>query len=110
MKKLLCALVVLNLASCVGPEVAAGPRIKAANGMTYTHENMGNGRHFLTVIDTRPGVARMADIYQAMTVFAHRWAAQQFPKGFEIDPNQQMETRGTFGVNPSKSFIITETR
>jgi len=111
MKSLLVLVASCALSSCVTvrSEAAAGPRMKASNGMEYTHERLGAGRHFLTVYDSRRGMAWIADSYQSMTVFAHRWAAQSFPKGYDIDENGGINdgTRARFTI-PSKSFIITE--
>jgi hypothetical protein len=103
-----CVAVGLALPACVGPETAVGPAQKASNGMTYTHENMGNGRHMLTVKDTRFGISTMANIDQSITVFAHRWSAQRFPKGYELHSVDGYTRMSSY--QPSRSFIITETR
>ncbi len=90
-------------------DTAAGPRVKGANGMEFTHERLGAGRHFLTVHDTRQGVAWLADSYPGMTVLAHRWAARSFPRGHDLDESVGVNTerRDPFTI-PEKSFIITE--
>jgi hypothetical protein len=95
----------------VRSDTAAGPREKAANGMEFTHERLGAGRHFLTVYDTRQGVGWLADSYHSMSVFAHSWAARSFPRGYDLDESGgvNMGTRAPFTI-PEKSFIITEER
>ncbi|MCW1912177.1 hypothetical protein OJ996_01245 [Luteolibacter sp. GHJ8] len=76
--------------------------------MSLTHEKLGAGKHLLTIYDTRAGVARVQDSKQAMEVFAHRWAAQTFPRGYDIEQPGGWKIPPPVVINPSSTYLITE--
>ena len=110
MKKFSVLLGIASLLGCVGPETATGPRVQAPNGMSYSAEQLGAGRYYLSIFDTRKGVARVQDSKQAMEIYAHRWAAEKFPKGYELEQPGGWKIPPPVVINPSIHFIVTEKR
>lgn len=84
-----------------------GSEVGGTGDIKYDHENLGAGKHFLTVT-AAPGLMETeGSIAQRIHIFANRYAAKTCPGSFEFvhDPNFQQRLAAGF-MKRTKSYVF----
>lgn len=101
--------VAMALGGCAYSTTPGTPsRVGGTGGVTFQHEEVARGRHFL-VVNASPGIGETeSSIAQRILVAANRFAGGQCPNGFSFvdDPNSHQPTSGGF-MRRSRTYTFT---